>query len=286
MEGDSENMSNFSDLSRIFSTTFIRHILSETQTDLINALSKNFSFVNEAHRNSDYPMLFDEAYSVLLENYRCEYIYKSKIYDKINKLSKKKKKSGVLTELRSGSSIADLVWLNGTSIVYEIKTEIDTNKRLMNQINSYNKLFKETVVVSYEKNLELIINSVPKYVGLIYLDKRGKLKTFREPQEHLDDLNAHMMFMTLRRKEYESAVLEAFGYIPDVTDAHIYNECYKLFTSIPTLTAHELMVKQLKLRSTINLEGDGFSWPKSINYLIERGGLKYSEILKFRKCIQ
>lgn len=278
-------MSNFSDLSRIFSTTFIRHILSSKHTNLLNSLSNNFSFISEAQKNDDYPMLFEKAYNILLNNYRCEYIYKSELYKTIQKDRKKNKSSGILTELRSGNSIADLVWLNGTSIAYEIKTEIDTNKRLSNQISSYNKLFKESIVVSYEKNINSIISTVPQHTGLIYLDKNGKLQIYRESEEFIDNLDSSLMFMSLRRKEYEAVILESFGYIPDVTDAHIFNECYKLFTSLSPLITHELMVKQLKLRSSIRIEDSNYKWPKSISLLLERGGLKYNEIVQFRKCI-
>lgn len=82
-------------------------------------------------------------------------------------------KNGILTEVKSGSCVADLLWLNGTSIAYEIKTEIDNNRRLANQINSYQQLFKQTMVVSYEKNIELILSQVPNHVGIMFLSKRG-----------------------------------------------------------------------------------------------------------------
>lgn len=85
-------------------------------------------------------------------------------------------KDGILTEVKSGNCVADLLWLNGTSIAYEIKTEIDTNRRLTNQINSYHQLFKQTVVVSYERNIDTILPELPEHVGVMFLNKEELLK--------------------------------------------------------------------------------------------------------------
>lgn len=277
-------MSSFSDLARIYSTTFIRHVLSSTHETLLDELSKSFGFVKEAKNNGDFKLLFDEAYRVLLKHYRCEYIYKSELYGKIKRESRKKMKNGILTEVKSGQCVADLLWLNGTSIAHEIKTEIDTNRRLTNQINSYHQLFKQTVVVSYERNIETILPELPEHVGIMFLNKRGTLKVYRESQEFTDHLNQESMFLTLRRHEYESAIHEAYGYIPKVSDAYIFNECLKLFKALSPLETHDLMVKQLKRRSHIDLDCN-FEWPKSIRFLLERGGLKRTEVLRFGKIM-
>lgn len=277
-------MSSFSDLARIYSTTFIRHVLSSTHENLLNELSKSFGFVKEAKNNGDFRLLFDEAYRVLLKHYRCEYIYKSELYGKIKRESRKKMKNGILTEVKSGQCVADLLWLNGTSIAYEIKTEIDTNRRLANQIKSYHQLFKQTVVVSYEKNIDAILPELPEHVGIMFLNKRGTLKVYRESKDFTDHLDQESMFYTLRRHEYESIISEAYGYVPQVSDAYIFNECLKLFKALPPLEAHDLMVKQLKLRSHIDLNCN-FEWPKSISFLLERGGLKRTEVLRFGRIM-
>lgn len=277
-------MSSFSDLARIYSTTFIRHVLSSTHEGLLHELSKSFDFVKEATINGDLRQLFDEAYRTLLKHYRCEYVYKSELYGKIKRESRKKKKNGILTEVKSGKCVADLLWLNGTSIAYEIKTEIDTNRRLANQINSYHQLFKQTVVVSYEKNIDIILPEIPDHVGIMFLNGRGTLKLYREAQEFTDYLNQEAMFYTLRRHEYERAISEAYGYIPSVSDAYIFNECLKMFKALPPLEAHDLMVKQLKLRSHADVDCN-FEWPKSIRFLLERGRLTRTEVLRFRKIM-
>lgn len=277
-------MTAYSDLARIYSTTFIRNILSSTHEELLRELSKSFAFVKEALSNEDYKLLFDEAYKVLMHYYRCEYIYKSELYGKIKKASRKKEKSGVLTEVKSGACVADLLWLNGTSIAHEIKTEIDTNRRLYNQINSYHELFKQTIVVTYQQNIDSILPKLPNHVGIMYLNNRGTLKVFREAEEFLESLNPETMFCTLRRHEYESIIQEVYGSLPDVSDAYIFEECQKMFTSLDPLLAHDLMVGQLKSRTHINLT-NGEVWPKSVSLLLERGKLKRSEILQFRKII-
>ncbi|MEK3703979.1 sce7726 family protein [Paenibacillus sp. FSL R7-0198] len=277
-------MSSLSDLARIYSASFIRQIISSGYQPLLDELSKSFEFVKEANINGDFRLLFDEAYSILLKHYRCEYIYKSELYGKMKKESRKKMKNGILTEVKSGSCVADLLWLNGTSIAYEIKTEIDNNRRLANQINSYQQLFKQTMVVSYEKNIELILSQVPNHVGIMFLSKRGALKVYREAGEYTNELNPGSMFLTLRRHEYEAVIKEAYGDVPRVSDAFIFEECLKLFKELEPLDAHDLMVKQLKLRAQAKID-NSFVWPKSIRFLLERGSLKRSEVLQFRRII-
>lgn len=278
-------MSIFSDLSRIYSTSFIRALLSSQHHNFLHQLSYSFSFIKEAFNNDDYNLLFDEGYKMLLENYRSEYIYKSEIYGRIRKQNKIKGINGVLTEVRSGKSIADLLWLNGTSIAYEIKTEIDTNRRLEQQIESYQHLYKETVVVTHERNIQAINAILPNTTGIMYLTKNGMLKVYRDSVEFAKLLNPEVMYLTLRRTEYEAIILEAYGFVPNVSDAHIYNECKKMFVNIPPLQAHDLMVKQLKKRSSINIKLDGVEWPKSISFLMEKGGLRKREIDQFKEII-
>lgn len=276
-------MPAYSDLARIFTTAFIRHLLSDNHQSFTRELSKSFPFVQKTIANEDYRSLFQQGYNILLKNYRCEYIYKSEIYSFIKSKSKIQRKDGILTEVRSGQSVADMLWLNGTSIAYEIKTEIDNNRRLLTQVNSYSKLFKQVIVVSYENNFEVIARELPQYVGIVILDKKGKIKECRESIEYIDNLDPEIMFMTLRRNEYENVIKKAFGEVPDVSDAYIYKECMKLFTSLPPLIAHDHMVEELKKRGKINIDNVKTKWPKPIRLLLERGGLKRTEIVRLER---
>ena len=72
-------------------------------------------------------------YRVLVSNYRCEYVYKNEIIKEL--LSKYGTKStAVFNEFKVGNSIADIAFFNGESKAFEIKTDLDTPKRLKKQI--------------------------------------------------------------------------------------------------------------------------------------------------------
>ena len=87
---------------------------------------------------------FDAAFTVLkTAGLRDEYVYRAAVTHKILMGTHSLKTASMLTEFRTGSSKADLVILNGTATVYEIKSERDsivpprcTNCQLQNGIRS------------------------------------------------------------------------------------------------------------------------------------------------------
>ncbi|MBO5143665.1 MAG: sce7726 family protein, partial [Clostridia bacterium] len=57
-------------------------------------------------------------------------------------------------ELPIGTSRTDLCKINGTSIAYEIKTDLDNYTRLPKQIEDYNKVFDQVYVICSEDSVE------------------------------------------------------------------------------------------------------------------------------------
>ncbi|MBC8060944.1 MAG: sce7726 family protein, partial [Clostridiaceae bacterium] len=47
---------------------------------------------------------------------------------------------------------ADFILINGSAVVYEIKTELDTLDRLDSQIENYYKAFTKVCVITSESN--------------------------------------------------------------------------------------------------------------------------------------
>ena len=88
---------------------------------------------------------------------------------------KHSQKATLLTELNVGKSKADLVVINGTTTVYEIKTELDSTARLEGQLSDYIQVFDRVNVITCEskvKNIEKIINSDSRFQNVgIYLLK-------------------------------------------------------------------------------------------------------------------
>lgn len=88
------------------------------------------------------------------------------------------KKHVTIFELPAGTSRADLCKINGESIAYEIKTDLDNFARLQKQINDYYKIFEKVFIICSESNVENIIDLIPKKCG-IYSYKQNRQKNYK-----------------------------------------------------------------------------------------------------------
>lgn len=94
----------------------------------------------------------------------------------INKVLLKSNNHTTIFELNSGTSRVDLCKINGISIAYEIKTDLDNFNRLDKQLNDYLKLFEKVYVICSKKNIENIIKLIPNQCGIYsyYITKSGR----------------------------------------------------------------------------------------------------------------
>lgn len=88
------------------------------------------------------------------------------------------KKHVTIFELPVGSSRADLCKINGESIAYEIKTDLDNFARLRKQINDYYKIFEKVFIICSETNVENILKLIPEKCG-IYCYKQNRQKNYK-----------------------------------------------------------------------------------------------------------
>ncbi|MCA5013733.1 MULTISPECIES: sce7726 family protein [unclassified Enterococcus] len=109
----------------------------------------------------------------LQKNYPNEISIKSNF---INKVITKTKKHVTIFELNVGSSRVDLCKINGHSTAYEIKTELDSPKRLETQMQDYFKIFENVYLICPEKKLSLYEELIPEDCGIYTyrLSKTGK----------------------------------------------------------------------------------------------------------------
>ena len=195
-----------------------------------------------------YQQYFSYIFNSLKVNYRNEYIYKNLIINKILLGRHSLNTANALNEFRVNKSIADLVLLNGTSVVYEIKTELDSPQRITSQIHDYKKVFKEIYIVTHYSLMEKYSEIIGNEIGIIVLTDKFSLKTIRKPEinKHFDKLT---MFKCLRKAEYSNIILSFFGKLPQVSDFKFYNSCMELFLQIPSEMLHDFMLHELKRRT-------------------------------------
>ena len=191
---------------------------------------------------------FDFFYRLLFERYRCEYIYKNAIATKLFLSRHSLHNSFMTDEIRSGSSRADVVILNGTSTVYEIKSHYDSFDRLGNQLLDYKRVFDRIyIVTTYAKAISLI-RSTESSIGILAMRDDGTLSTLREPKGNKSNTDPGAVFDCMRQSEFSAAVSEAFASVPQVPNSQLYRKARELFCTLPPAVAHDLMVKQVKKR--------------------------------------
>jgi len=86
----------------------------------------------------------------------------------------KGKKHVTIFELPVGSSRADLCKINGTSVAYEIKTDLDNYSRLTKQITDYYQIFEEVYIICSERKVLNIVEIVPRKCGIYSYSKNNR----------------------------------------------------------------------------------------------------------------
>ncbi len=105
-----------------------------------------------------------EIYNQIILNY-----YPNEICIKscfIKQVLMNEKKQVTIFELPVGSSRADLCKINGESIAYEIKTDLDNFSRLKKQIGDYYKIFEKVFIICSATNVDKILKLIPGKASL------------------------------------------------------------------------------------------------------------------------
>lgn len=190
---------------------------------------------------------FYHVFSSLKHNYRNEYIYKNVIINDLLIGQFGLETTNALNEFRINKSIADLVLLNGTSKVFEIKTELDNPVRLATQIIDYKKVFQEIYIVTFHSLSDKYIDIIDDSIGILVLTDDTKLKPIRDAKINTE-FDPISILKCLRKPEYTNVLIKYFGYLPEVSDVKFYRACKELFQKIPHEKLHELMLEELKKR--------------------------------------
>lgn len=206
---------------------------------------------------------------------RYEYAYRAAVTQKILLGRHSLRTASMLTEFRVERSKADLVILNGTSTVYEIKSERDNLERMAGQLDAYYKVFPIVNVVSCESHASAIVDQVPEHVGVIVLNRRYQLTTLRHAVAYQDALSTSAMLDCLQIDE-AVRITEAFGIpVPAVPNTRIRAELQKIFAFLSPSDVQRVMISVLKQsRSQLSLNNLTRSLPPSLRPLALTAGLR------------
>lgn len=236
--------------SRAFSRSVFMDIIEFEDFSHVNWLLEHD---NEKNHFGSYIEFFTYLYSILKKQYRCEYFFKNEIITQYIIKNFGTEKSILFNEFRVGESIVDLAMMNGESKAFEIKTDFDSPKRLLKQLEDYHRIFNKVyLAVSCEKVVEYL-NIIPDYVGVLTLGiNRNKVfvKTVRDAVTSID-IDCDTLMQCLRMSEYKNIIFEYYQTVPTQEDSGLYDTCLKAMREIPKFELNRLFLKEIKKRKTV-----------------------------------
>ncbi len=241
------NSPQSSALSRIFSSTVFHEMAKKGRSATFSRLF-DLSGIGEAcHPQASVADGFDAAFAVLKRvGLRDEYVYRAAVTHKVLLGKHSLNTACLLTEFRAGACKADLVILNGTATVYEIKSERDSLARLPNQIENYKKVFASVNVISSEAHVDAVLSMVPDDVGVMCLSTRDHIRTVREAVDQPQRVCPVTVLESLRSAEAR-AVLKMLGVrIPKVPNTQLHATMRAAFAEQEPSMVHRAMVATLK----------------------------------------
>ncbi len=238
---------NLSAISRLFSSTVFRELAEKGRSPLFARLLADSGLMDTLLAAETVGASFDSAFAALRKaGGRDEYVYKSALTHNILLGRHSLGTASLLTEFRVGSCKADVAILNGTSTVYEIKSERDTLSRLENQVQNYRKVFAKIYVVVAEPFIDQVLELTDSDVGVMSLARWNRVKTVREAVDRADAVCPTTIFDSLRLAE-AMMILDSFGaVIPDLPNTKMREAVRQQFAMLPPQFVHAEMVRVLK----------------------------------------
>lgn len=251
----SPSASELSALTRLFSSAVFQELADRGRSPLFRRLLSQTGIATRCGSDATVGVAFDSAFSILkVTGLRNEYVYRAAITKNILLGKYSLRTASMLNEFRTGSCRADLVILNGTASVYEIKSERDSLARLVNQIANYRRVFATVNVIVSETHIESVRRAVPEDVGILHLSRGYNVSVKRDAIDRPERICPVTVFESLRSAE-AAAILKALGVaVPAVPNTQRYSIMRDLFAKLEPVALHREMVHTLKrARSLVSL---------------------------------
>lgn len=236
----------------LFSGSFAQRSLKSNDYSYITNLIRKYDsgWLSEKSTYWDY---FGYVYRILEKEYRNEYVYKNTFITEWLIKNYSLRDTKAFSEFRIGSSIADLILFNGSSKAFEIKTELDSDKRLISQLDEYSKLVEECYIVVPEHLVGDYLSGINPAVGVLAV-KRGprSLKIeFRRDAKKNEFVDIDVLMSSVHCSEYKWMVEQTYGCLPDVSVFEMFDVCKELLGRLSSETLHHLFLNAVKRRKNI-----------------------------------
>lgn len=234
-------------VSRFFSRSVVKDLAKSGRSSMFSRLLVESGIDRELADGATIGEAFECAFGYLRQTeFRHEYAYKAALAHKVLLGTHSLNTASMMTEFRVGRCKADVVILNGTGTVYEIKSERDSLRRLEGQIDEYRKVFASVNVIVGGNHLASVLDAVPSDVGVQTLSGRYQISEIRAAKDVPSRTNAASIFDVVTARE-AGLILRDLGFdLPNVPNTLRYHAYLEVFRSIPSAQAHCAMVKVLK----------------------------------------
>lgn len=234
-------------MKRLFSSAVFREMAKKGRSPLFARLFALTDIADRCADNATVGQAFDATFDVLkTAGRRDEYIYRSALTHNVLMGTHSLDTACMLTEFRAGACKADLVILNGTATVYEIKSERDSLARLANQVANYKRVFAKVYVISSEGHVTGVLDTVPADVGVMMLASRYRITTVREAADRPDRVCPATVFDSLRSAEAVAILKRLKIAVPYVPNTERHAVMRSIFAQLDATAVHKAMVTTLK----------------------------------------
>ena len=278
---------NISAISRLFTSSVVKELARKGQSPLFARLLNEAGLCVPTNSRLVVGDIFDKAFSILkLKNNRHEYVYKSALAQNVLLGRHSLRTAAMLSEFRVNNCKADVVILNGTGTVYEIKSERDSLSRLEKQISAYRKVFAKVYVIAGENHIESVIDSVPKDVGIKVLSSAQNISEIRNAIDAPERTDPTEIFNSIRINEAKNILNRAGFECPEVPNTERYSVYKSAFSKLTPVEAHRGMVEVLKkTRNLLPLQEVIDDMPISLKSAVLTTSIRKSDRYRLIKAV-
>lgn len=247
-------MTHSKNLFRDFSSLFTRSEVTRWLKNDFQSIDIKLNRYNilEKNKGNSYLKILKDTYKRLEKSYPNEYIVKNEFLNRFLKKELGNRDSIIYNEFRIGKAIADLAMFNGISKVFEIKTILDKEYRLSNQIQEYKKIFNEVYIIVPTIQLSKYIN-YDKKIGIITYDNENRKFELIQKSVRNFEIDRDVVMEVLHTKEYLQIVNEYFKQLPQMNSFNQFKICKELIKSISNEELNKFFLKTMKKRNINNL---------------------------------
>lgn len=267
-------------LNHLFSTRQINQLIRTGKMPSVDKACAELGICADT-----YEAKLEALYQYLGQRHRNEYWYKNEL---LNRFVLQHQHVSVIREYPVGEAITDfIVCSDDDALVLEIKTELDTLKRLRRQIDNYYQAFNKVAFVTVPDKVAAVVKEdiIPPTVGIYEMQCDGQLLNLRKAVPYKDKLDAHVMFRMLRKNEYEAITKKVTGSRLQVNDFDYWKANERIFCELP-VSERQIAVNQILYRRNQERKALIEDTPNCLHallYFAKYDGTQIEQIQRFLK---